>query len=120
METKLRLDLEFWQKQLRLQDWDIQFKYVLNLNGKAGQCRKLSDYKVAEILVADPSTLADTCLGSRDPEVTLVHELLHLQGEELDDFIATYQDGRWHNDNERVMELTAIALVNLRYGNLRV
>lgn len=114
LEAKLCADCVFWQKQLRLMDWDIQFIFSRTTKGKAAFCRKLSDYKSAEVVVADPATLPDSFLGNKDPEVSLVHELLHLQGEALDDFIGEYENGRWKNDQERCIELTAIALVNLR------
>lgn len=114
LSAKLSEDLIFWKVQLRLMDWTIRLKVSSATKGQAGMSRKLSDYKDAEIIVATPESLPDSFLGNSDPEVTLVHELLHLQGEEMDDFIHLHEDGRWKNDHERFIELTAIALVNLR------
>lgn len=111
IEAKLQSDLLFWQDRLRLRDWEIRLTIGHHF-GKVGTCRKLSDYKDAEIQILHPTAICPTWMGNNDLEVTLVHELLHLQGESLDDFIATSE--RWKDHQERFIELTAIALVRLR------
>ena len=111
IEEKLKSDLLFWQERLRLRDWDIQLIVSMTVQ-KMGTCRKLSDYKAAEIEIMHPTAIPHHWLCCKDPEVTLVHELLHLQGETRDDFIGTNE--RWKDHQERVIELTAIALVRLR------
>jgi hypothetical protein len=111
LSVNLHEALVFWQDRLRLRDWNINL-VVGHTFGKCGQARKLSDYKEAEIQIPHPEAMPASWLGNRDPEVTLVHELLHLQGEGLDDFIARHKE--WEPHNERLVELTAIALVELK------
>lgn len=68
--------MKYWQKQLRLQDWDIDIKKAkpkrLKIKGAAGQVEYSVDLKVATILISDE--LKD----KREIEHTIIHELLHL------------------------------------------
>lgn len=110
--------LPYWQKRLRLQDWTIRCVVVEQTeNNPAGKVNQLSDYKDAVITILDPAKIPTTWLGNNDPEVTLVHELLHLQAEALNGFLNEKRNSRYANDYERLVELTAIALVTLRRGS---
>ncbi len=43
-----------------------------------------------------------------------MHELLHVQAGRLTEFLARGENDRWYDEMERLVELTAIALVTLR------
>ena len=71
-----------WQKRLRLQDWDVEVKFVRHyeLDGKGqfglvSYSRKKTHAVISLALEndVDPSEPIEY-----DPEVTLVHELLHI------------------------------------------
>jgi len=86
----LRERLVYWQRVLRLQDWDIEVRVLpqhhLNADSpmSTGRISFNHVYRSACILVADPATVIDdhTAAFTRhsvyDPEQTLVHELVHL------------------------------------------
>lgn len=84
---ELKSSLVYWQKRLRLQDWDIVLELVrlkewLAL-GKdaytAGVCAANRPCGWARIRLLHIDDIAEDAVPSiRDPEVTLVHELLHL------------------------------------------
>ncbi|WP_291981929.1 hypothetical protein [Luteitalea sp.] len=86
----LRERLVYWQRVLRLQDWDIEVRVLpqhhLNADSpmSTGRVSFNHVYRSACILVADPATVIDdhTAAFTRhsvyDPEQTLVHELVHL------------------------------------------
>lgn len=86
----LRERLAYWQRVLRLQDWDIALRMVTDVRDFAdadycGECRAQTDYRRAVILLLDPAVeatrevrtglVAEFCY---EPEQVLVHELLHL------------------------------------------
>lgn len=104
-----------WQKRLRLQDWTIRGVVVDQTeNNPCGKVNQLNDYKDALVTILNPENIPASWLGNRDPEVTVVHELLHLQGESLNGFLNEKKHARYSNDYERLVELTAIALVALK------
>ena len=107
--------IPFWQKRLRLQDWDIE-AVITDQREECGggRVQMLAKYKAAKITILEPEKMDPTWLGSKDPEVTLVHELLHVQTEQLNHHLNKPKHGRLSDDMERVVELTAIALVTLR------
>lgn len=69
----------WWQKQLRLQDWDIILKLVRerDVNGNLGQCSVNEPVKTARISIATHDDY-DVMDWPNDMEHTLVHELLHV------------------------------------------
>ena len=110
-------DLEYclreWQKVLRLQDWDIKAELcsAARLHGKLGSCSVSFSRKVAKILILDrvshDSTLDTDWLY--DPELTLVHELLHCHAGFMDGsagYVETFE--------EHMVESIATGLVSLR------
>jgi hypothetical protein len=104
-----------WQERLRLRDWTIRAVLIDQTeNNPVGKVRQINDYKDAIITLLDPDKIPDTWLGNHDPEVTLVHELLHLQAESLNRFLNKKKHARYSQDYERLVELTAIALVTLK------
>jgi hypothetical protein len=71
-----------WQKRLRLMDWTIQADATDQRDEcGGGKTNFHAKYKDARILILNPDKYLPEWLGSRDPEVTLVHELLHIQCE---------------------------------------
>lgn len=75
--------LAYWQKVLRLQDWDVSVEIVRRhkVSGRSMGHSDISDMKrAAHILIADPSDYEGDWFDERfgDIERVLVHELLHL------------------------------------------
>jgi hypothetical protein len=73
-----------WQKILRLEDWRIRARWVdgMDMPNDSGDTQYLLVKKQAEIRIARPNghghdSIAVVTEGI-DPEVDLVHELLHL------------------------------------------
>lgn len=83
-KTQKQLDaaLAYWQKVLRLQDWDIEAKLVTPGDagyGSEGTCLINVRHKCASIKVMnDKHRTAVGYSGEADNEDTLVHELLHI------------------------------------------
>lgn len=69
-----------WQKRLRLQDWDV----TVNFHTKEEMCGNLGDNfydwanGTATIRLLRPQDNVETIKNNSNPEVTLVHELLHI------------------------------------------
>ena len=106
----------YWQRQLRIEDWDIQVDTVPAhiIDGKAGQCSTWAALGRARIRLADPATLTpETCPIYNDLESTLVHELLHVA------IPADQEDGRASEGQERAIEGIAQCLVRLNRGEKR-
>ena len=109
----------YWQKRLRLQDWVIHVRlcHPDEAQGEGRTCMRLN-HKSAKIKVLDPAyndkdTSETIC---QDPEVTLVHELLHLHFTMFDHPFNTkgkdndpYVEHREYE--EQVIEILAQALV---------
>ena len=105
--------LREWQKVLRLQDWDIKAELcsAARLPGKLGSCSVSFSKKAAKILILDRVS-HDATLNTDwpyDPELTLVHELLHCHSGFMDgmtDYVETFE--------EHMVESIATGLVGLR------
>lgn len=84
----LRERLAYWQRVLRLQDWDIVLDFADQRDMPSmthrGSLEAQWNYRRALIKIADPATTRFENLafhqrfGSDDAEHTLVHELVHL------------------------------------------
>jgi hypothetical protein len=77
----------YWQRLLRLQDWDVDVRVVrratLGSPGSCGSCEG-GTYRRAIIRIADPVDFTpDEPARLRDMEDTLLHELLHLHLHDL-------------------------------------
>jgi len=108
--------LEFWQRQLRIQDWDVRLSVVRyhQIPGTLGQCKARVGSRQAIVSICDPDDIHPDASGAdRDPEVTLVHELLHVA------FPADMEDGTASTTQEQAIDATARALVLLRRGTPR-
>ena len=68
--------MKYWQKRLRLQDWDIDIKKAepkrLRVGGTVGRVEYSIYSKVATILISDKLK------NKKEIERTIIHELLHL------------------------------------------
>lgn len=117
---KLQRDLTdrlgYWQKVLRLQDWNLTIRIVNNGDLDAhGAVDGNVKFKQGVIKIADPATV-DPKSGDRcplDPEVTLVHELVHLHFCPFEHLIDQEKNKQEHLYEELAIELVAQALVNL-------
>jgi hypothetical protein len=106
-----------WQKRLRLQDWQIEGSITDQVGQPLAKATLLAKYKAARIAILNPVKVEEECshwIGNKDPEVSIVHELLHLQGESLNTLLSKKKYARYDADMERLVELTAIALVALK------
>lgn len=74
--------LAYWQKTLRLQDWDITVRIVRRdemPNSGAAGAAAWDTYRTATIYLVNPTDFEeDWSERMRDMEDTLVHEMLHL------------------------------------------
>lgn len=107
---KLSLEyLKYWQKRLRLQDWDIRIEVDNDIENCSGQVTKSLDYQWAKILIKDPTKLPEDRYLVEDLEVTIVHELLHIR--------MAYITGKKANHHEEMaIETIAQNLVALKRG----
>jgi hypothetical protein len=103
-----------WQERLRLRDWNIRISVSQRLEGAMGDMRMVPKYKSAEIRLGDLGCVDPDSLANGDPEITLVHELLHVQAAFLTTFLREDANARYYDEMERLVELTASALVNLK------
>lgn len=79
-EKELIALCQYWQKQLRVQDWDISISFAngYDLDGTMGKTTIRPRTKRATIKILQPDDYpdADNCLS--EIEDTVVHELLHV------------------------------------------
>lgn len=112
-----------WQRELRLQDWDVFIEIARQRHvGEAtmGDCTRAKSKRLAKIRLLDPRDIdgQDMMMPAEayDWELTLVHELLHLQLH--DAFPKGYPDGRVEElAIERAIDATSKALLRLSRGN---
>lgn len=114
----LRSLAKMWQKRLNLSDWDV----VVNIARKddmpeesQGACHYQAVKKQAIIQVIHPDDYEGGGHWNQDMERTLVHELLHLHFAEKTPYAELSKD-YLELVEERVIEATSQALVDLRRG----
>jgi len=107
--------LEYWQRQLRYQDWDIDLQIVPHdVIQAAGQCEEWRGARRARIRVASADTMPRASEPiHEDQEVTIVHELLHIV------IPGDQEDGSSSVLQEQGVEAIAQALVRARRGESR-
>lgn len=96
-EEQARVQLQYWQQLLRLQDWNIELRIVrqheLDDHETLAECEYYLERRDAIIRIIPPEDL-DRFEASyldneaRDYDITLVHELLHLHFAEFDSPLA--------------------------------
>ncbi|WP_160112318.1 hypothetical protein [Salicibibacter kimchii] len=78
-QEELEQKLVYWQKILKLQDWDISIEKKKMIGEDfEGNVQCFLESKEAFISILDEDYRPDDSLGEHDMEETLVHELLHL------------------------------------------
>lgn len=106
----LRDYLIYWQKALRLTDWQIEYRINEDENFFGTICT-FPTHSTARIEIRDPDLFDGDVVGIKDLEVTLVHELLHLRF-----FHCTHEGKAYHNHKEMAIKITAAALVAAKRG----
>lgn len=114
-QEKLTQDLDFWKVQLGLQAWEIRIIVCRQWEmpvPSTGCCHRALPLLQATIHILDEIDHGSSSFPV-DPEVTLVHELLHIY------HFTTGEDGSAKELlEEQGVELTARALVRLRRGSV--
>lgn len=118
---KLRLDLGYWQRQLRLDDKEFQIRWLSKgeEDGARGACEEYTYAHRFVILVQHPDDIDRECEFNSDYEVVLVHELLHARQEawicsKIDRIFKTHEVQ--HQIYEVSHDAIAEALVRARRG----
>lgn len=94
-QEQLQEKLVYWQEKLRLQDWILSVRIVRakEMNAEyAAQVNWVLSKKMASIYILDQIDYPDDCMGERDMENDLVHELLHLHFAPLSDHFSNNSD----------------------------
>jgi hypothetical protein len=114
-DEQLQEALIFWQKVLRLQDWDVYARIArgreLFTENSAAAVRWTLAKKVATLQLLDPIDYEDNLAVEQDHEVSLVHELLHLHYAPFDN---TEDDSLELYTLEQSIEAISRALVDLK------
>lgn len=124
-DAQLQDDLAFYQKLLRLSDWDIKAKIVRGHefggdNQKMATIERLPQKKMAIIKIRshlDYDGTDQSEAWSQDDELSLCHELMHIHECEFSDEVCDADEtlfNRLWTQRERLVHLTARALVTLR------
>jgi len=106
--------LKYWQRVLRLQDWDIELLQVKSreIGDRWGQTQTSWPWREIrmQIIDADDSGANSSQFGKPfDPEQTLVHELLHT----VLDHWQVPPSGIEHDEKEAVLNRLSQTLLNL-------
>ena len=111
--TQLRKQCAYWQRALRLQDWEVKLTVSRRSQFTMPRCQGVIDWvlptRQAYITLLDPRDFPGTPF-MHDIEVTLVHELLHL-------YVAPFhadEDTLADHAQEQMIDALAQALVRLR------
>ena len=109
-EHELKELCAYWQKVLRLQDWDVNIKiarvFEMHEDG-IGEINMVMSLKKAFIQILDTNDSAPD--EDKDIELTLVHELVHLHLAEWSE-----QESGMPVSGEQAVDLLAKALVQLK------
>jgi hypothetical protein len=114
--AQAKKDLKYWQKQLRLMDWQIDVEMIYNfkdMDGAIALNKHHPSYQIAHIQLLHPdhNPPGGDPLVCVDMEVNLVHELLHTR---LMYCVEPSDKTDWHL--EMSIETIARALVSNRRG----
>jgi hypothetical protein len=81
-QEQLEERTRYWQKVLRLQDWDVRVaikrRHEFHVEERSGEIILDRYERSANVRLLDPQDYPPDCIRSQDMERTLVHELLHL------------------------------------------
>ena len=107
---------EKWIERLRLQDWNITFRFATKEESKEAWGLAFRDHhdKAATIVIVNPSDPAwSSGDHHRDPEVILLHELIHVHFAPFAFRIGSPQ----HTTEENIVNQVARLLVALERGD---
>lgn len=109
---QLKEKSDYWQKRLRLRDWEVAFSIRrardMDLEDCQGECHWNIQSKLAWIHILDPVDYEPNKEFPQDMEKTLVHELLHLH---FAPFTADNDNEMVDTAQEQAIDLIARALV---------
>jgi hypothetical protein len=107
--SEVKAYTRYWQKALRLTDWTIT--PVITYNPEDYGCSTIKPMQNSVLMeILDPEYMDESHTAIHDPEVTVVHELLHLRF-----FYCTPKsNGKFQPHLEQAIETTAIAMVAAR------
>jgi hypothetical protein len=113
-EVWLAEKLCHWRKVLRLQDWEIRARYVhqweLDDPSTRADCYYGKTERRAVIRMLKPEEFPDDPTWEKDPETSLVHELLHVV---MSEFCRPEEGSRDEELFEKAINSLALALVGL-------
>ncbi len=100
--------LRYWQKRLKLQEWDIKLHVVPPHASDSDAHSDIDEYHARVVVtLVDPEHLHKAAVAYRDPEFLLVHELLHVRLEPS----GVKEDTKEHVAQERGINAIAAALL---------
>lgn len=106
--------IAYWQKQFRMMDWvfTVEIEKDPTKNECFGSMSHNLNNQTASMKILDPDKIPDDWIGTKDLEVTIVHELVHTR------FIyAMKPRGKKKNyHQEMAIEVIAKSLVANRRG----
>jgi hypothetical protein len=117
LENLLQERGRFWQRALRLQDWEIFYSWgdvyhvALGIDAEANICMKIR-HKAAKIVVRVEDNHASDSFRPYDLDRLIVHELLHLTLLPL----GVDEDS---NDEEQIVEVLSSQIVALWRGQIK-
>lgn len=112
---QLRERLAYWQKVLRLQDWDIQIEIArmpqFTSPDRAAEIHIHYTHKRAFIRILDPEDYSYNMVpwDPQDMEMSLVHELMHI-------YFYPAQDHMTYHELEQAVHSLATAFVGMERG----
>ena len=112
LQKSLQKICSFWQKLLRLGDWEIDLQVVRCFDiseERAADLGVFAEKKHATIRLLHPNDCDPDWKPSSTPEHKIVHELLHLH---LNPF-SQYEDDDKRIAEEQVVHILSILLVDL-------
>ena len=120
-QEQLNESLRVWQKELRLQDWEIvaviRPSFKMSSQGSQASIEWTLEEKTAMIHLLDPEEYPTDLVREQDHEVSLVHELIHLHYAPFED---TANQSLEHSMMELSIDVLSNTLVRLRRQGVTV
>jgi hypothetical protein len=112
---EIQKHLKKWQGRLGLSDWDITIKIrdAQDMNQNVATTRVRENMQHADIRLMDKGDRQQSDPGDSDPELDLVHELVHVRLWSIDPVNA---EGALHTCREQAIEWIAKALISTDRG----
>lgn len=116
LEDKCKDALKYWQKELKLSDWEFRLSFDnadILVDKQLGACYKEANMKRALIVlntkIIKSKDIEAWLSGANDIEATLVHELLHCVIHSMDDNVEDSE--MWAAEREVIINTIALALL---------